>query len=103
HVDFDELTAIASEQSSSGPAHHEMTLGTLSLGHMPQPPSSTPFVPPTRNDWDTLLQPLFDKYFCPPSCADHPVLEVKDPVPAVSTSSPYSTSVNQDTPSPSTS
>ncbi|GJX87012.1 retrovirus-related pol polyprotein from transposon TNT 1-94 [Tanacetum coccineum] len=29
HVDFDELTAMASEQSSSGPALHEMTLGTL--------------------------------------------------------------------------
>ncbi|GKD85346.1 retrovirus-related pol polyprotein from transposon TNT 1-94, partial [Tanacetum coccineum] len=56
HVDFDELTAMASEQSSSGPALNEMTLGTLSSGLVPQPPSSTPFVPPTRNDWDTLLQ-----------------------------------------------
>ncbi|GKG24751.1 hypothetical protein Tco_0395379 [Tanacetum coccineum] len=29
HVDFDELTGMASEQSSSGPALHEMTPGTL--------------------------------------------------------------------------
>ncbi|GJS00191.1 retrovirus-related pol polyprotein from transposon TNT 1-94, partial [Tanacetum coccineum] len=38
HVDFDELTAMASKQSSSGPALNEMTPGTLSLGLMPQPP-----------------------------------------------------------------
>nr|GEY53491.1 retrovirus-related Pol polyprotein from transposon TNT 1-94 [Tanacetum cinerariifolium] len=31
HVDFDNLTAIASEQSSSGPALHEMTPGTTIL------------------------------------------------------------------------
>ncbi|GKB34410.1 retrovirus-related pol polyprotein from transposon TNT 1-94 [Tanacetum coccineum] len=30
HVDFDELTAMASEQSSSGPVLHEMTPGTIS-------------------------------------------------------------------------
>nr|GEU68552.1 retrovirus-related Pol polyprotein from transposon TNT 1-94 [Tanacetum cinerariifolium] len=29
HVDFDELTATASERSSSGPAFHEMTLATI--------------------------------------------------------------------------
>ncbi|GJT34315.1 retrovirus-related pol polyprotein from transposon TNT 1-94 [Tanacetum coccineum] len=29
HVDFDELTAMASEQNSSGPALHEMTLATI--------------------------------------------------------------------------
>nr|GFB01248.1 retrovirus-related Pol polyprotein from transposon TNT 1-94 [Tanacetum cinerariifolium] len=32
HVDFDELTAMASEQSSSGPALQEMTPGTISSG-----------------------------------------------------------------------
>ncbi|GJR67473.1 retrovirus-related pol polyprotein from transposon TNT 1-94 [Tanacetum coccineum] len=53
-----------------------------------KPPSSTPFVPPTRNDWDTLLQPLFDEYFRPPPCVDHPVPEVAAPVPTVSTESP---------------
>ncbi|GKF63314.1 retrovirus-related pol polyprotein from transposon TNT 1-94 [Tanacetum coccineum] len=30
HVDFDELTAMASEHSSSGHALHEMTLATIS-------------------------------------------------------------------------
>ncbi|GJT33937.1 retrovirus-related pol polyprotein from transposon TNT 1-94 [Tanacetum coccineum] len=32
HVDFDELTAMASEHSSSGPALHEMTPATISSG-----------------------------------------------------------------------
>nr|GFB33450.1 integrase, catalytic region, zinc finger, CCHC-type, peptidase aspartic, catalytic [Tanacetum cinerariifolium] len=50
HVDFDVLTAMASEQSGSGPVLHEMTPATISSGLMPKPASSTPFVPPSRND-----------------------------------------------------
>ncbi|GKE11646.1 retrovirus-related pol polyprotein from transposon TNT 1-94 [Tanacetum coccineum] len=94
---------MASKQSSSGPALHEMTLGTLSSGLVPQPSSSTPFVPLTRNDWDTLLQLLFDEYFYPSPCVDHPVPEVTALEPVVSTGSPSSTLVDQDAPSPSTS
>ncbi|GJZ27666.1 retrovirus-related pol polyprotein from transposon TNT 1-94 [Tanacetum coccineum] len=45
HVDFDELTAMASEHSSSGPALHEMTPATISSGLVPNPPPSTPFIP----------------------------------------------------------
>ncbi|GJZ03869.1 putative ribonuclease H-like domain-containing protein [Tanacetum coccineum] len=67
HVDFDELTAMALERSSSGPALHEMTLATI-----------TPEVVA-------------------------PIHEVVAPVPAISTGSPYSTNVDQDTPSPSNS
>ncbi|GKD11952.1 retrovirus-related pol polyprotein from transposon TNT 1-94 [Tanacetum coccineum] len=103
HIDFDELTMLASKQSSSGPALHEITPGTLTSGLVPQPPSSTPFVPPTRDDWDTQLQPLFDEYFHPPPCIDHLVPEVTALVYVVSTDSPSSTSVDQDAPSPSTS
>ncbi|GJX25717.1 retrovirus-related pol polyprotein from transposon TNT 1-94 [Tanacetum coccineum] len=61
HVDFDELTAMASEHSSSGPALHEMTPVSISSGLVPNPPSSTPFVPPSRSDWDLLFQPMFDE------------------------------------------
>ncbi|GJU39077.1 hypothetical protein Tco_1192034 [Tanacetum coccineum] len=61
HVDFDELTAMASEHSSSGPALHEMTPVTISSGLVPNPPSSTPFVPPSRSDWDLLFQLMFDE------------------------------------------
>nr|GFB28191.1 retrovirus-related Pol polyprotein from transposon TNT 1-94 [Tanacetum cinerariifolium] len=38
--------AMASEQSSSGPALHEMTHATISSGLVRNPTSSTPFVPP---------------------------------------------------------
>nr|GEU99103.1 reverse transcriptase domain-containing protein [Tanacetum cinerariifolium] len=101
-VDFDELPLMASEQSSLGPVLHEMTHRTLSLGLMPQPPSSTPFLPPTRDDWDTLCQSLFDEYFHPLPCVDHAVDEVAALVHAASTGTPSLTSIDQDAPSPST-
>ncbi|GJU99817.1 retrovirus-related pol polyprotein from transposon TNT 1-94 [Tanacetum coccineum] len=47
-IDFDELTAMAFEHSSSGPAFHEMNPATISLGLVPNLPPSTPFVPPSR-------------------------------------------------------
>ncbi|GJX97697.1 retrovirus-related pol polyprotein from transposon TNT 1-94 [Tanacetum coccineum] len=110
HVDFDELTAMASEHSSSGPALHEITPVTISSGLVPNPPPSTPFIPPSRGDWDLLFQPLFDELLTPPPSVDYPAPEVVAPihevealVPAVSTGSPSSTNVNQDAPSPSNS
>ncbi|GKF48958.1 hypothetical protein Tco_0142209, partial [Tanacetum coccineum] len=80
-----------------------MTPRTLNSGFVPQPPSSTPFVSPIRDDWYTLLQPLFDEYFRPPTCVDHPVLEVAAPVPAISTGTSSLISLDQDAPSPITS
>ncbi|GKE23502.1 retrovirus-related pol polyprotein from transposon TNT 1-94, partial [Tanacetum coccineum] len=38
HVDFDELTVMASEHNSSRPALHEMTPATISSGLVPNPP-----------------------------------------------------------------
>ncbi|GJR47354.1 retrovirus-related pol polyprotein from transposon TNT 1-94 [Tanacetum coccineum] len=72
------LTAMASEHSSSGPALHEMTPVTISSGLIPNPPSSTPFVPPSRSDWDLLFQTNV--------APEH----------VVSTGSPSSTTVDQD-------
>nr|GEU65911.1 copia protein [Tanacetum cinerariifolium] len=110
HVDFDELTAMASEQRSLGPALHEMTPATINLGLVPNPPSSKPFVPPLRTDWDMLFQPLFDELLTPPPNVDHPapeviapIAEVVAPEPTASTGSPSSTTVDQDAPSPSNS
>ncbi|GJX43446.1 reverse transcriptase domain-containing protein [Tanacetum coccineum] len=107
NLDFDELSMMASEHSSSGPALHEMTPATISLGLVPNPPPSTPFVPPSRTDWDILFQPLFDELLNPPSSVDRPTLEVIAPIakveapePDASTGSPFSTTVDQDTPSP---
>nr|GFD28867.1 integrase, catalytic region, zinc finger, CCHC-type, peptidase aspartic, catalytic [Tanacetum cinerariifolium] len=50
HVDFDELTAMASEQRSSGPALNEMTPGTIISRLVPTTSPSTSYVPPSRND-----------------------------------------------------
>nr|GFD06445.1 retrovirus-related Pol polyprotein from transposon TNT 1-94 [Tanacetum cinerariifolium] len=66
HVDFDELTTMASEQSSSGPALQEMTPGTINSGLVQKSSSSTSYVPPSRNDWDLLFQPMFDELLNPP-------------------------------------
>nr|GFA59468.1 hypothetical protein [Tanacetum cinerariifolium] len=82
HVDFDELTTIASKQSNSGPALHEMTPATISSGLVPKPTSSTPVDPPA-----------------PAVIA--PIAEVIAPEPVESTGSPSSKIVDQDAPSPS--
>ncbi|GJT28222.1 retrovirus-related pol polyprotein from transposon TNT 1-94 [Tanacetum coccineum] len=107
HVDFDELTAMASEHSSSGPALHEMTPVSISSGLVPNPPSSTPFVPPSRSDWDLLFQPMFDESLNSQPYVDLQAPEVIAPIHevvahehAVSTGSPSSTTVDQDAPSP---
>ncbi|GJT96494.1 retrovirus-related pol polyprotein from transposon TNT 1-94 [Tanacetum coccineum] len=107
HVDFDELTAMASKHNSSGPALHEMTSAIISSEIVPNLRPSIPVVPPSRTDWDILFQPLFDELLNPPPSVDRPALEVialiaevVAPEPAVSTGSPSSTTVDQDAPSP---
>ncbi|GJS01147.1 retrovirus-related pol polyprotein from transposon TNT 1-94 [Tanacetum coccineum] len=94
----------------AGPALHKMTPAIISTGLMPNPPPSTPFVPPSRTDWDLLFQPLFDELLTPSPSVDcpapkviAPIIEVVTPEPAVSTGSPSSTTVDQDAPSPSNS
>nr|GFC09053.1 retrovirus-related Pol polyprotein from transposon TNT 1-94 [Tanacetum cinerariifolium] len=109
HVDFDELTSMASEQSSSGPALNDMIPRTISSGLVQKPSSSTTsYVPPSRNDWDLLFQPLFNELLNPPPSVDNQDAEVIAPIAEVipqvdddSTGSPSITIVNQDAPSPS--
>nr|GEW19098.1 retrovirus-related Pol polyprotein from transposon TNT 1-94 [Tanacetum cinerariifolium] len=103
HVDFDELTAMTSEQFSSGPEPKLLTPETISLGLVQNIPFKTPYVPPTKNDWETLFQPMFDEYHNPPPCVDLQVTVVIAPEPAVSTGTPSSTTIDQDAPSISTS
>nr|GFC84492.1 retrovirus-related Pol polyprotein from transposon TNT 1-94 [Tanacetum cinerariifolium] len=79
HVDLDELTAMASEQHSSGPALNEMTPGTISLGLVPTTSPST-----VVNQVPEAIAPI---------------VEVIPPVNADSTSLPSSTTVEQDAPS----
>ncbi|GJX57351.1 retrovirus-related pol polyprotein from transposon TNT 1-94 [Tanacetum coccineum] len=95
HVDFDELTAMASEHSSLGPALHEMTPATISSRLVPNPPPSTPFVPPSRSDWDLLFQPLFDELLTPPPSVDYPAPEGRCSN-SVGVVAPSSLCINQD-------
>ncbi|GJY04351.1 ribonuclease H-like domain-containing protein [Tanacetum coccineum] len=88
---------------SSGPGPQLLTPRTISSGLVPQPPSPTPNVPPTKNDWDSLFCPMFDEYFNPsPSVVQHVLVAVVQE-PVVSTGTPSSTRIDQDTPSTSTS
>nr|GEZ09821.1 hypothetical protein [Tanacetum cinerariifolium] len=94
--------------SSLGPTLNEMTLATISSGLAPKPSSSTPYVPASRNDWDLLFPPLFVELLTPLPSVDPPapkviapITDVIPPVQAEATSSPSSTTVDQDAPSPS--
>ncbi|GJX40555.1 retrovirus-related pol polyprotein from transposon TNT 1-94 [Tanacetum coccineum] len=87
-----------------------MTPAIISSGLVPNPPPSTPFVPPSRTDWDILFQPLFDELLNPPSSVDCQapkvialIAEVVALVPAASTGLPSSKTVDQDAPLPSNS
>nr|GEX94398.1 retrovirus-related Pol polyprotein from transposon TNT 1-94 [Tanacetum cinerariifolium] len=86
----------------------ELTPAIICSGLVPNPPPSTSYVPPSRNDWDILFQPLFDDLLNPPPSVDLPAYEVITPIaevvapePAALTSSPSSTTVDQDAPLPS--
>nr|GEW53091.1 ribonuclease H-like domain-containing protein [Tanacetum cinerariifolium] len=88
------------------PTLHEMTPATIRSGLVPNLPPSTPFVPPSRTDWD-ILQPMFDELLTPLPSIDHPapevialIAKVVAPEHAASTGSPSSTTVDQDAPSP---
>ncbi|GJX96613.1 retrovirus-related pol polyprotein from transposon TNT 1-94, partial [Tanacetum coccineum] len=99
HVTFDELTTMASEQFSSGPGLQGMTPATSSTGLDSNPVSQQPCLPPIRDDWDRLFQPMFDEYFNPPTIAVSLVPEAAAPRVEVLADSPVSTSIDQDAPS----
>nr|GFA72639.1 retrovirus-related Pol polyprotein from transposon TNT 1-94 [Tanacetum cinerariifolium] len=90
------------------PALNEMTPGTISSGLVQKSSPSTSYVPPSRNDWDLLFQSMFDELLNPPPSVVNqapeviaPIAKVIPPVHDDSTSSPSSTTVDQDAPSPS--
>nr|GEW92588.1 hypothetical protein [Tanacetum cinerariifolium] len=77
----------------------------VSSGLVQKPSSSTPYVPPLRNDWDLLFQPMFDELLNPPPSVDNQapefialIVDVIPPVQVDSTGSPSSTTVDQDAP-----
>ncbi|GJT63453.1 retrovirus-related pol polyprotein from transposon TNT 1-94 [Tanacetum coccineum] len=96
HVTFDELTAMAFEESSSGPGLHYMTPATTSSGLVPNHIPQQSCIPPNRDDWDHLFQPMFDEYFNPPSITVPLVQDAAAPRVVVLADSPVSTSIDQD-------
>ncbi|GJW63967.1 retrovirus-related pol polyprotein from transposon TNT 1-94 [Tanacetum coccineum] len=91
---------MASEQFSSGPEPQLLTPEIISLGLVSNPPSSKPYVPPTKKDWDSLFQLMFDEYFNPPPSVVSLVPVAATPRPADPTDTPSSTIIDQDAPSP---
>ncbi|GJU59315.1 retrovirus-related pol polyprotein from transposon TNT 1-94 [Tanacetum coccineum] len=80
-----------------------ITRGTISSGLVQTQSSSKPYVSPIKKEWDILFQPIFDEYYqSSPSVVScvHPAVA---PIPADTTGTPLSTSINQDAPSASTS
>nr|GFC97505.1 hypothetical protein [Tanacetum cinerariifolium] len=57
-----------------------MIPGTISLGLVQKSSSSTSYVPPSRNDWDLMFQPLFDELLNPPPSVDNQDAEVIAPI-----------------------
>ncbi|GKA00704.1 hypothetical protein Tco_0673369 [Tanacetum coccineum] len=86
---------------SAGPGLQCMTPVTPSSRLVPNSPPSAPFIPPSRHEWDLVFQPVFDEFFSLPASVASPVPIEEAPAPVKSTSSPFSTTVDQDAPSPS--
>ncbi|GKE15710.1 retrovirus-related pol polyprotein from transposon TNT 1-94, partial [Tanacetum coccineum] len=126
HVTFDELTAMASEQFSSGPGLHSVTPATsiqeaaaLRAELLADSPVKgihvdptkiesikdsnhvyqQPCIPPNIDDWSRLFQPMFYEYFNPPTIAVSSVQEAVAPRAEVLADSPVSIFINQDAPS----
>nr|GFA64378.1 hypothetical protein [Tanacetum cinerariifolium] len=109
HV-FGALRYPTNDSENLGPALNKMTPETISSGLVPTTSPSTSYVPPSRNDWDLLFQPMFDELLNPPPSVVNQTLEAIAPIAEVippgyvdSTGSPSSTTVEQDAPSTSNS
>nr|GEX42778.1 hypothetical protein [Tanacetum cinerariifolium] len=102
---FNELTQMVSEQLGLGPDLHGLTSGHISSGFVLNQAASTSTKPPINNDWDLLFQPMFDEYFKFLSVVSTPIFTATLPPPDISgaSSSYYSTSIDKDAHSSSTS
>nr|GEY76549.1 integrase, catalytic region, zinc finger, CCHC-type, peptidase aspartic, catalytic [Tanacetum cinerariifolium] len=100
-VQFDELTEpMAPVHLSTRPAPNFLTPGQISSGLVPNPILATPNAPPTNKELEILFQPMFDEYLEPPRAerSGSPAQAVQAPVTSAST--PLSTTIDQDAPSP---
>nr|GEW06771.1 hypothetical protein [Tanacetum cinerariifolium] len=81
HV-FGALCYLTNDGEDLGPGPKLLSPGTISSGLTPNVPSLISYVPPTKNDWDILFQPMFDEYLNPPPSFDLQVPTVIAPEPA---------------------
>ncbi|GKF75301.1 hypothetical protein Tco_0224745 [Tanacetum coccineum] len=91
---------MALVQLNTGLAPSFLMPGQISSGLVPNPVPATPYVPPTNKELKILSQPMFDEYL-EPTHVERPVF----PAPTVlvsitSASTPSSTTIDQNTPSP---
>ncbi|GJY21556.1 retrovirus-related pol polyprotein from transposon TNT 1-94 [Tanacetum coccineum] len=98
HLKFGTLNKLAKDGLARGPALQVLTHATSSLGLVPNIIPQQPCNPPKRDNWDTLLQPLFDEYFNPTNIVVSTVLVVDAPRAVKIADSPVSTSIDQDAP-----
>ncbi|GJT09067.1 retrovirus-related pol polyprotein from transposon TNT 1-94 [Tanacetum coccineum] len=68
---------------------------------VPNSVPAAPYVPPTNKELDILFQPMFDEYMEPPRVERLVSLAPAVLVPVNSAATPSSTTINQDSPSPS--
>ncbi|GJS94586.1 retrovirus-related pol polyprotein from transposon TNT 1-94 [Tanacetum coccineum] len=75
----DPIIVASINGKSSGLGLHGMTPATSNTGLGSNPVSQKPCIPPIRDDWDRLFQPMFDEYFNPPPIAVSLVQEAAAP------------------------
>ncbi|GKC47500.1 retrovirus-related pol polyprotein from transposon TNT 1-94 [Tanacetum coccineum] len=93
------LTVMASQQLGSGCGLQSMTPATSGSGLVPNTSPQQSCIPPPRDDWDHLFQPMFDEHFNPLTIDVFPVLVAVAPRTVDLANSHVSTSFDQDAPS----
>ncbi|GKC44679.1 retrovirus-related pol polyprotein from transposon TNT 1-94 [Tanacetum coccineum] len=101
-IGFSLLTAMASGNGKFRPLLHGYVSCKQSVQDymLPNPPPSTPFVPPLRSEWDLLFQPMFDESLNPPPYVDLQAPEVIAHIPEVDAPSPSNSHTTQETQTP---
>nr|GEU59468.1 retrovirus-related Pol polyprotein from transposon TNT 1-94 [Tanacetum cinerariifolium] len=103
HIQFDELSELmALVQLDTGPVPLFLIHGQISSGLVPNPVPATPYVhPPINKELEILFQPMFDEYIEPPRVERLVSPAITVPILVNSASTPSSTAIDQDAPSPS--